>query len=71
MITDKENAYLFMQSYIEFSLLLSDYTEVCCDNRKVVGFLFGLLGKKKLSKEEKKKKIVVALYNRQIRQNQK
>jgi ribosomal protein S18 acetylase RimI-like enzyme len=56
MITDKENAYLFMQSYTEFSLLLSDYTEVCCDNRKVVGFLFGLLGKKKLSKEEKKKK---------------
>ncbi|MFW5991639.1 MAG: hypothetical protein ACOCQN_00425, partial [Halanaerobiaceae bacterium] len=32
-----------MEVYVRVSLLLSDYTEVCCQKGKVIGFLFGTI----------------------------
>ena len=36
-----ENTHSLMKAYVKLSLLLSDYSEVCCVNDKVVGLLFG------------------------------
>ena len=54
MITDKENANLFMKAYVELSLLSADYSKVCCDNGRVVGFLLGSIQEKNLTNQEKK-----------------
>ena len=40
------NTHLLMQAYVRSSLLFSDYTEMCCADNKVIGFLFGLTHKK-------------------------
>lgn len=53
LFVEKENVIKFMQAYVELSLTLSDYTEVCCDKEKVVGFLLGSTGKTRISKKEK------------------
>ncbi len=58
-IINQEDAVKFMQSYIEYCLMMSDYTQVCLDGNKVIGLLFGSEGKdskRKLSKEEQLKK---------------
>ena len=41
-----EDIHSLMEGFVKFSLLWSDYTEVCCTNDQVVGFLFGLTQKK-------------------------
>lgn len=41
-----EDIHSLMKGFVKLSLLWSDYTEVCCTNDKVVGFLFGLIQKK-------------------------
>lgn len=53
LIAEKKNVITFMQAYVELSLTLSDYTEICCDKEKVVGFLLGSTGKTRISKKEK------------------
>ncbi|MFC1634486.1 GNAT family N-acetyltransferase [Planctomycetota bacterium] len=41
-----EDTHSLMKGFVKLGLLWSDYTEVCCTNDKVVGFLFGLTQKK-------------------------
>ena len=41
-----EDTHSLMKGFVKLSLLWSDYTELCCINNKVVGFLFGLTQKK-------------------------
>ena len=41
-----EDTHSLMNAYVKSSLLLSDYTEVCCTGGEVIGFLFGLPHKK-------------------------
>jgi len=53
LIAEKENVITFMQAYVELSLTLSNYTEICCDKEKVAGFLLGSTGKTRISKKEK------------------
>jgi GNAT superfamily N-acetyltransferase len=52
-LTDKDNAYKFMELYIAICLLDSDYVEVCCDDQNnVIGLMFGsILHRKSLKKE--------------------
>ncbi|UCG56238.1 MAG: GNAT family N-acetyltransferase [Phycisphaerales bacterium] len=42
-----------MIAYVKLSLLFSDYSEVCCTDDQVVGFLFGRTDKKFLSLRER------------------
>lgn len=41
-----EDIHSLMEGFVKFCLLWSDYTEVCCTNNQVVGFLFGLTQKR-------------------------
>jgi ribosomal protein S18 acetylase RimI-like enzyme len=41
-----ENTHSLMRVYVKSSLLFSDYTDMCCADDKVIGFLFGLTHKK-------------------------
>jgi hypothetical protein len=44
-----------MQAYVKLGLLTSDYTEVCCDNEKFIGYIFGSTGIDNITREKKKK----------------
>ncbi len=41
---DETSAAAFMRGYIELCDALSDYAEVCCENKSIAGFLFGCSG---------------------------
>lgn len=45
LITEKEKTHHLMRAYVQLSLILSDYAEVCCNNDSVIGFLFGSIRK--------------------------
>jgi hypothetical protein len=49
-----DNARNFMRAYVLISLAQSDYTEVCCDGKQVVGLLFGATGDTPPSPEKKR-----------------
>lgn len=44
-VTDDINARSFMKGYVELNEVLSNYTEVCCEQGKIAGFLFGCVGR--------------------------
>ena len=46
VITEGQSTQPLMRAYVKLSLLLSDYSQICCTNDKVIGFLFGLTHKK-------------------------
>ena len=47
-----DDIHSLMIAYVKLSLLFSDYSEVCCTDDEVVGFLFGRTDKKLLSLKE-------------------
>ncbi|MHC4638321.1 MAG: GNAT family N-acetyltransferase [Planctomycetota bacterium] len=48
-----EDIHSLMVAYVKLSLLFSNYSEVCCTDDQVVGFLFGRTGKKRLNLKER------------------
>lgn len=53
LIADNENLMAFMKAYVELSLNVSNYSQICCDNERVIGFLLGSTGKVEISKKGK------------------
>jgi hypothetical protein len=47
-----EDIHSLMVVYVKLCLLFSDYSEVCCTDDQVIGFLFGRTGKKRLNLKE-------------------
>jgi len=58
-LTKKDDVSLFMRAFVTLSLTLSDYTEVCCDGKQVIGLLFGATGNIPLSPEKKRERRTV------------